>query len=142
MRIGDFSASAAVSASEIDFNAEIAEDAAKKNNLFEDAATEDIFAQIADRILQRFLRIAGVKPSSSSAFDESKYQKYSACSTSFGITGDGLPQFLNTELIMLEPAIASFFGTLSIGADTPESRSSRPKNCSNVIFAAPSRYFS
>ena len=31
---------------------------------------------------------------------------------------------------------------IGIGADTPERRSSRPKNCSNVIFAAPRRYFS
>ena len=71
----------------------------------------------------------GKKPSWSIAFVESKYQKHSACSTSLGITGDGRPQCLYTEAIMLEPAIANFFGTFIDGAETPLSLSSRPKNC-------------
>src|SRR5215217_125719 len=59
----------------------------------------------------------GEKPNSSVAFEESKYQKCSACSTSFGSIGDVLPQFVKTELIMLEPVTASCFGSFSFGAD-------------------------
>src|SRR5437870_1954463 len=84
----------------------------------------------------------GEKPNSSTAFDESKYQKYSACSTSFGSIGDVLPQFLKTELITFEPVMASCFGSFSLGPATPDNRSSRAKKSENVMFEAPSKYFS
>jgi hypothetical protein len=42
------------------------------------------------------------------------------CATSFEATGDVLPQFEKTDSINDDPAIASFFGTFSIGAETPD----------------------
>ena len=71
----------------------------------------------------------GGNPSSSSAFDESKYQKYSACSTSFGATGDALPQFLNTDSIIDRTRHREFLRHLEHRRRDAASRSSRPKNC-------------
>src|SRR4028119_1895392 len=82
------------------------------------------------------------KFNSLSAFDESKYQKYSAISTAFDSIGDVQFRLLKNESTTAAPEIASFFGNLTRGAETPVNRSSLRKNSTNVQFAAPSRYFS
>ena len=80
-----------------------------------------------------------MKPSSRSAFVESKYQKYSAISISEGSTGGASFHCLKMELIPRAPATASFDGRERKGAGTFVMRSSRPKNLSKVQLAAPRR---
>ena len=108
----------------------------------ENTVAEEIFAEVFYGRGERLLRVARRKPKFLFGFRRVEVPKILGLLDLFRCDGRCFPQFLNTESISEEPAMASFFGTLSIGAETPLRRSSRQKKSLNVMFATPSRYFS